>query len=84
MKGDFYIQKAVRGDQIEKPKKNVGYISCNDKKLNCFLEDHSFMLEMDVLDIMISADGILFKGIEELQDGKRMVYNELWFIPRGY
>ena len=81
MKGDFFFQKTINGEQIEKPKKNIGYISCNDKKLNCFLEDHSFMLEMDVLDIMISADGILFKGVEDLNG--RKLYNEVWFLPKG-
>jgi len=81
VKGNFYIQKTIEGLQTEKPRKNIGYISCNDKKLNCFLEDNSFMLKMDVLDIMISADGILFKGIEDLNG--RKLYQELWFIPRG-
>lgn len=81
MKGDFYIQKTINGEQIQKPKKNIGYISCNDKKLNCFLENHSFMLEMDVLDIMISADGILFKGIEDLNG--RKLYQEVWFLSKG-
>jgi hypothetical protein len=81
MKGNFYIQKTRNGLQIEKPQKHTGYIDCKDKKLNCFLEDHSFMLEMDVLDITISADGMLFKGIEDLNG--RKLYNEIWFLPKG-
>jgi hypothetical protein len=83
MRGDFYIQRTIDGLQIKNPNKNIGYICCNDKKLYCFTGD-SLTLEMDILDIIISADGILFKGIEKLQDGQRMIYNEVWFLPRGY
>lgn len=77
MNGNFYIQKTIEGFQIEKPEKNIGYISVQDKKLGCFTKDHSFILSMDVLDFMISSDGILFKGIEDLSG--RKIYQEVYF-----
>lgn len=80
MRGDFYIQLTRKGVKVEKPKKMDGTISVQNKKLTCFGDNHCFMLEMDVLDFMISADGILFKGIEYL-NGRRL-YQEVWFVPK--
>jgi len=81
MLGNFYIQRNIDGNKIEKPQKIVGSISVDNKKLYGF-SGGSYLIQMNVLDFIVSADGILFKGIEELQDGKRMIYNEIWFIPK--
>jgi hypothetical protein len=78
MKGDFYIQRTINGEKIEKPEKITGSISVDNKKLYCF-ENDCFKLQMDVLDIIISCDGVLLKGIEDLNG--RKIYQEVWFIP---
>lgn len=80
MKGDFFIQLTKNGNKIDKSKKETGYIDVHNKKLNCFNIGHNFILEMDVLDFIISADGILFKGIEDLNG--RKFYQEVWFLPK--
>ncbi len=80
MRGEFYIVRNIEGNNIEKPEKIIGSISVDNKKLYGFSGD-SYLIKMNILDFIISADGILFKGIEELQDGKRMVYNEIYFVP---
>lgn len=80
MEGNFYLQKEVDGYLIEKPIKMSGTISVINKELCVFNCQNWLLVKMDVLDFIISADGILFKGVEDLNG--RKLYQELWFVPK--
>jgi len=82
MRGSWYAQLTKDGSKIKNPIPNKGYIDVKNKKLNCFDHNDYFLLEMDVLDFTISADGILFKGIED--NNGRKQYNEIWFTTSSF
>jgi len=81
VRGDFYIQRENDGSLVEKPLKVNGSVSVQKRELNAFSFENWLLLEMDVLDFSISADGIMFTGIEELNDGRK-IHQELWFVPK--
>lgn len=80
MTGIFYIQLTKKGNAIKNPDGQRGYISVQNKKLHCFSTKNQLVLEIDVLDFFISADGVLFKGIED-ENGRKQ-YQEMWFVPK--
>lgn len=65
---------------MEKPLKITGSIAVENKILHGF-SGNSYLLKMNVMDFTISADGIMFMGIEEVRNGIK-TYQEIWFTPK--
>jgi len=81
MKGDFFIQREIDGSLVEKPLKITGSITVEGKILHGFSGENSYIIKMNIMDFTISADGIMFMGIEEVRNGIK-TYQEIWFIPK--
>jgi hypothetical protein len=87
MKGTLSILRTRTGLAIEKPRQVPVVFSIADKKAHALVESHGLLvvvLEV-VLDVRVSADGLLIKGLEEHQTTRGVIlrYQEWWIAVPG-